>query len=74
MKESKQGLEIFQDITHIANSTLDLNETLEKIIEVIQNNLHINACAIYIADDSSEVFNLKAASGLPQDTSQFIQL
>ena len=74
MKESKQGLEIFQDITRIANSTLDLNETLEKIIEVIKNNLHIDACAIYIADESYQFFNLKAASGLPPDSSQFIRL
>lgn len=74
MKESKQGLELFQDITRIANSTLDLDETLAKIIEVIQNNLHTDACSIYIVDDSHKYFNLKAASGLPQDTSQFIQL
>lgn len=74
MKESKQGLEIFQDISHIANSTLDLDETLEKIIEIIQNNLHIHACGIYIADDSNEFFSLRAAIGLPKDTSQSIQL
>ena len=74
MKESKQGLEIFQDITRIANSTLDLNETLEKIIEVIKDNLHIDACAIYITDENHKIFNLKAASGLPPDTAKFIQL
>ncbi len=74
MKDSKQGLEIFQDITRIANSTLDLDETLEKIIEVIQNNLHIHACAIYITDDSKEFFSLRAAIGLPSDTAQSIQL
>jgi len=74
MKESKQGLEIFQDITRIANSTLDLNETLEKIIEVIKSNLHIDACAIYITDENHKIFKLKAASGLPPDTAKFIQL
>jgi signal transduction protein with GAF and PtsI domain len=74
MEESKQSLEIFQDIARIANSTLDLDETLEKIIEVIRNNLHINACAIYIADDSKESLSLKSAIGLPQDTAQSIQL
>ena len=74
MKESKQGLEIFQDITRIASSTLDLDETLEKIIEVIKNNLRIDACAIYITDETHRFFNLKAAIGLPKDTSKFIQL
>lgn len=74
MKDSKQGLEIFQDITRIANSTLDLDETLEKIIAVIQRNLPIDACSIYLCDDNSKHFNLKAAIGLPKDTSQFIRL
>jgi len=74
MKEYKQGLEIFQDITRIASSTLDLDETLEKIIQVIQDYLHIDACSIYIVDDNNKRFNLKAASGLPRDASQFIQL
>ena len=74
MKEYKQGLEIFQDITRIASSTLDLDETLEKIIQVIQDYLRIDACSIYIADDNNKRFDLKAASGLPGDASQFIQL
>lgn len=74
MNEDKQGLEIFQDISRIASSTLDLDETLEKIIEVIHNNLHIDACSIYIAGDDNKYFNLRAASGISQDTSQFIQL
>jgi two-component system sensor histidine kinase HydH len=74
MKDSKQGLEIFQDITRIANYTLDLDETLGKIIEVIQRNLPIDACSIYLTDDNSKHFNLKAAFGLPKDTSQFIRL
>jgi signal transduction histidine kinase/putative methionine-R-sulfoxide reductase with GAF domain len=74
MKDSKQGLEIFQDITRIANSTLDLDETLEKIIKVIQRNLPIDACSIYLTDDNNEHFNLKAAFGIPKDTSQFIRL
>ena len=52
MKDSKQGLEIFQDITRIANYTLDLDETLGKIIEVIQRNLPIDACSIYLTDDN----------------------
>ncbi len=74
MKDNSQGLKIFQEITRIANSTLDIDEILEKIIEVIQSKLHIDACAIYIADDNHKQFKLKAAIGLPKDTAQFIQL
>jgi len=74
MEESKLGVEILQDITRIANCTLDLDETLEQIIEVIKTKLQIDGCSIYLADENSKSLDLKASSGLPQDTSQFIRL
>ncbi len=74
MEENKLGVEILQDITRIANSTLDLDETLEQIIEVIKAKLHIDGCSIYLADENFKFLDLKASSGLPQDTSQFIRL
>jgi len=74
MKENKLGVEILQDITRIANSTLDLDETLAQIIEVIKTKLHIDGCSIYLADEGYIFLNLKASSGLRQDTSQFIRL
>jgi signal transduction histidine kinase/putative methionine-R-sulfoxide reductase with GAF domain len=74
MEENKLGVEILQDITRIANSTLDLDETLEQIIEVIKTKLYIDGCSIYLADENFKFLNLRASSGLPQDTSQFIRL
>ena len=67
-------MEILQDITRIANSTLDLNETLEQIIEVIKNKLNIDCCSIYLVDESFIFLDLKASSGLSHDTSQSIRL
>jgi len=74
MEENKLGVEILQDITRIANSTLDLDETLKQIIEVIKTKLQIDGCSIYLADENSKLLDLKASSGLAQDTSKFIHL
>lgn len=74
MDEDKLGVEILRNITRIANSTLDLNETLEQIIEVIKNKLNINGCSIYLVDESLVFLDLKASSGLTQDASRSIRL
>lgn len=65
MTESSLGLEILQEVTRIANSTLDLDETLEKIIPVIKNKMHMDACAIYLINESDRLLHLKASMGLP---------
>jgi signal transduction histidine kinase/putative methionine-R-sulfoxide reductase with GAF domain len=67
MSESSMGLEILQEVTRIANSTLDLDETLEKIIQVIKNKMHMDACAIYLVNESDGLLHLKASMGLPDD-------
>lgn len=67
MPQSSLGLEILQDVTRIANSTLDLDETLEKIIQVIKNKMNIDACAIYLTNESDGLLHLKASMGLPDD-------
>ncbi len=66
MTESSLGLEILQEVTRIANSTLDLDETLEKIIQVIKNKMHMDACAIYLINESDGLLYLKASMGLPE--------
>jgi two-component system, NtrC family, sensor histidine kinase HydH len=67
MTESSIGLEILQEVTRIANSTLDLDETLEKIIQVIKNKMHMDACAIYLINESDGLLHLKASMGLPDE-------
>ncbi len=65
MTESSLGLEILQDVTRITNSTLDLDETLEKIIPVIKNKMHMDRGAIYLINESGRLLHLKAFMGLP---------
>jgi len=67
MTESSISLEILQEVTRIANSTLDLDETLQNIIQVIKNKMHMDACAIYLIDESDGLLHLKASMGLPDD-------
>ena len=67
MTESNLGLEILQEVTLIANSTLDLDETLEQIIPVIKNKMHMDACAIYLINESDGLLHLKASMGLPDE-------
>jgi signal transduction protein with GAF and PtsI domain len=45
---SSLSQEILQVVTRIANSTLYLDETLKKIIQVVKNKMHMDACAIYL--------------------------
>ena len=74
MVEDGHSFEILKEVTQIANSTLDLNETLDKIIQVIHSRMPIDACAIYLADDQGTHFHIMASSGLPSEASRNIKL
>lgn len=74
MIDDHLGLEILKEIARIASSTLDLDETLEKIIRVIQNKMRIDASAIYLADDPGNLLHLRASSGLPVEASGHVKL
>jgi signal transduction histidine kinase len=74
MVEDSHGLEILKEVMWIANSTLDLHETLDKIIQVIHSRMPIDACAIYLADEQGTHFHIMASSGLPAEVSRSIKL
>ncbi len=74
MNEDKLGLKLLQEIARIANSTLDLDETLEHIIEVIKNQMHMDACSIYLTDEKEPYLHLKGVQGLPKEDSLSIRL
>ncbi len=72
--ENEIGLEILQEVSQIANSTLDLTETLQRIIEVIKNKLPIDACALFLIDEEREHIKLMASSGFPEDSIHKVRL
>ncbi len=69
MTESSLGMEVLQEVTRITNSTLELDETLKKIISVIKNKMHMDACAIYLINESDRLLHLKASMSLPDEAS-----
>ena len=74
MNEDKLGLKLLQEIARIANSTLDLDETLEHIIVVIKNQMHMDACSIYLTDEKEPILHLKGVQGLPKESMFSIRL
>ncbi len=74
MVEDGHGFEILKEVMRIANSTLDLHETLDKIIQVIHSRMTIDASAIYLADEQGTHFHIMASSGLPVEVSRSIKL
>lgn len=74
MPDQKLGLEILQEVSRIANSSLDLDHTLESIIQIIKQKMHTDACALYITQENKRYLNLRASSGLPKEASTRIRL
>ncbi len=74
MTDQTIGLEILQEVSRIANSSLDLDHTLESIIEIIKQKMHTDACAIYLAEETQASFQMKASSGLPKEASSRVRL
>lgn len=68
------GLDILKEVSQIANSTLDLTETLQRIIEVIKNKMPIDACALFLIDEDKEHIKLMASSGFPEDSIYKVRL
>ncbi len=75
-KDSNLGLEVLVEVGRISNSTQDLQEILNRTIDVIKDKLHIDGCAIYLLNeaDNESRLELKASSGLPRDGASKIAL
>ncbi|MEK6776705.1 MAG: GAF domain-containing protein [bacterium] len=64
MENSKIEFEILRDILKISNSTLNLHERLNQVVEEIVEKMHVDACAIYLVKKGGETLSLKGAVGL----------
>lgn len=72
--ENGFGLDIIKEVSQIANSTLDLTKTLQRIIEIIKNKLRIDACALFLLDEDGEHIHLQASSGFPDASINKVRL
>jgi len=64
MENNKIEYEILRDILKISNSTLNLHERLNQVVEKIVNKMHVDAGAVYLMKKGGEALSLKAAVGL----------
>ncbi len=75
-QESAIGLEILREVARISSSTLDLDEILNKTIEVIKSRMRMDACSIYLMDIEGEEprLKLRGSSGFPEQQAKQIYL
>ncbi len=64
----KVELEILSKVSKIANSTLDFDVKLRRIVGVIADKLGRDVCYIVLSDKKTDALVLKAAVGLEQDS------
>lgn len=77
VEDSVIGLEVLREIARISTSPLNLDDILRKTIEIIKNRMRIDACSIYLAEQSysGEIrLKLKSSSGLPEHQAARIYL
>jgi PAS domain S-box-containing protein len=55
-------------ISHIISQTVDLDKSLEFLVEETNTVMDANAAALLLLDDAGEPRQLKAAAGLPEET------
>jgi len=76
-EDSIIGLEVLREIARISTSPLNLDEILRQTIQVIKDKMRIDACSIYLAEQSysGEIrLKLKSSSGLPESEAARIYL
>lgn len=58
------SLDILNQISRISNSTLDLQERLVAIVEIVVKKMDKDACTIFLLDSAPPVLHFKAGAGL----------
>ncbi|NOY52126.1 MAG: GAF domain-containing protein [Deltaproteobacteria bacterium] len=74
MDKSIIEFELLRDILKISNSTLDLHERLNQVVEEIVEKMHFDACAIYLMRRNRACLTMKAAVGLNPESINEISL
>lgn len=61
-------------IGHEITSSLDLNEVLETVVDVVRRALKCRGCCIFLLDPAEQMLQIKAASGLKPEWRQAARL
>src|SRR5215470_71661 len=58
------GLRVLADVTAISADTEDLNERLQRFVELIAKVSDTDVCSIYLLDERTQMLRLVATTGL----------
>ncbi len=59
-----QGITVFEDVSAITSRSEDLQETLQRIVEVVAARTSTDVCSLYILDPRAQRLTLWATTGL----------
>src|SRR5579863_1043153 len=62
-RQVEQRFMALQRINGISNSTMDLNQTLETIAQIVSEELHVQLCSIFFYDEMQRMLTLRATNG-----------
>src|SRR5690349_24892722 len=63
-KKRAHGFKVFEDISGITARSEDLQETLQRIVEVVAERASTDVCSLYILDPRAQRLTLWATTGL----------
>lgn len=62
-QQIEQRFMALQRINGVSNSTMDLNQTLETIAQIVTEELHVQLCSIFFYDELQRMLTLRATNG-----------
>lgn len=68
------GLQLFYDLVHSLNSTLELNRVLEQVIDQVNDFLHIDATSVSLLDPESQELVIMMTVGQATDPKPGLRL
>lgn len=74
MVTERMELEIIGEVAKIANSTMDLQERLNGVVEMLGERLETDVCSIVLLDEESDQLVLQASKGLNPEAIGHVRL
>jgi phosphotransferase system enzyme I (PtsP) len=66
--EGGQSLRVLEDVSELATRAGDIDERLQRIVEIIADRTLSDACSIYLLEPKGDMLTLRATTGLDRST------
>jgi phosphotransferase system, enzyme I, PtsP len=66
--DRRQTLRVLEDVSELATRGGDLDERLQRIVEIIATRTRSDVCSIYLLDGKGDTLTLRATTGLDRST------